>query len=91
MPFERSDEHTHYVPFVYGPYYFFTRYPLETTKFWNIIYLFTPESWMWTFITIFTIVLSLYLAKTLSVKLGLCGNSTEEITLFPFRFLKFPS
>ena len=74
------------VPMNYGQEYFFTRYPLEKTKFWNIIYLFTPEAWMWTFISIFTIILVLYLARTLSVKLGLSGDSTEEITLFPFRF-----
>ena len=80
---------THCVPFVYGHEYFFTRYPLETTKFWNIIYLFTPESWMWTFISIFTIILVLYLARTLAVKLGLSADSTEEIILFPFRFLIF--
>ena len=74
------------VPFVFGYEYFFTRYPLETTKFWNLIYLFTPESWMWTFISIPTIIFSLYLARTLSVKIGLSGDSTEEIVLIPFRF-----
>ena len=88
---ELCDEHRHCVPLVYGQEYFFTRYPLEKTKFWNIIYLLTPEAWMWTFLTIFTIVLVLYLARTLSVKMGLSGDSTEEIILFPFRFLKFPS
>ena len=77
---------SHCVPFVFGYEYFFTRYPRETTKFWNIIYLFTPESWMWTFISIPTIIFSLYLARTLSVKIGLSGDSTEEIVLIPFRF-----
>ena len=89
--FDGCGTELHCVPSVYGHEYFFTRYPLETTKFWNIIYLFTPESWMWTFLSIFTIVLVLFLARTLSVKLGLSGDSTEEIILFPFRFLKFPS
>ena len=78
----------HCVPVVYGHEYFFTRYPLETTKFWNIIYLFTPESWMWTFISILTIILVLYLARKIAVKLGLSEDSTEEIILFPLRFLK---
>ena len=77
---------SHCVPFVFGHEYFFTRYPLETTKFWNVIYLFTPESWMWTFISIPTIIFSLYLTRTLSVKIGLSGDSTEEIVLIPFRF-----
>ena len=76
------------VPIIYGHEYFFTRYPLETTKFWNLVYLFTPEAWMWTFISILTIILVLYLARILSEKLGLSGDSTEEIILFPFRFLK---
>ena len=78
--------YVHCVPFIFGYEYFFTRYPLETTKFWNLIYLFTPESWMWTFISFPTIILSLYLARTLSVKIGLSGDSTEEIVLIPFRF-----
>ena len=76
----------HCMPFTFGYEYFFTRYPRETTKFWNIIYLFTPESWMWTFISIPMIIFSLYLARTLSVKIGLSGDSTEEIVLIPFRF-----
>ena len=75
-------------PWVYGHEYLFTRYPLETTKFWNLVYLFTPEAWMWTFISILTIILVLYLARILSEKLGLSGDSTEEIILFPFRLLK---
>ena len=79
----------HCVPWVYGPDFFFTRYPLEKTKFWNLIYLLTPESWMWTFISIFTIIFVLYLARILAVKLGLSADSTEEIILFPFRFLNF--
>ena len=76
----------HCVPFVYGHEYFFTRYPLEITKFWNLANLFTPASWMWTFISIFTIVLCLYLAMTLSVKMGLSGDTKEELPLIPFRF-----
>ena len=46
---------------------------------------------MWTFISIFTIILVLCLARTLAEKLGLSADSTEEIILFPFRFLEFPS
>ena len=76
----------HCAPFSFGREYFFTRYPRETTKFWNLIYLFTPESWMWTFISIPTIIFSLFLARALSVKIGLSGDSTEEIVLIPFRF-----
>ena len=34
----------------YEPYYYYTRYPAETTKLWNLVNLFTTESWMWTFL-----------------------------------------
>ena len=83
-----DDSNIRWVPYVYGQEYFFSRYPLEKTKFWNLIYLFTPESWMWTFISILTIILVLYLARKIAVKLGLSEDSTEEIILFPLRFLK---
>ena len=37
----------HFLPAVgYRPMYWWTRYPQETTKMWNLIYLFTPTSWM---------------------------------------------
>ena len=34
----------------YEPYYYYTRYPAETTKMWNLVNLFTTQSWMWTFL-----------------------------------------
>ena len=86
LSLRKCGREVHCVPSSFGYEYFFSRYPRETTKFWNLIYLFTPESWMWTFISIPTIIFSLYLARTLSVKIGLSGDSTEEIVLIPFRF-----
>ena len=77
----------HCAPYIYGYDHFFSRYPLETTKMWNLICLFTPESWMWTFLAIFAIILSLNVAKIISMKIGLSANETEEIVLIPFRFL----
>ena len=73
-------------PWVYGHEYLFTRYPLETTKFWNLVYLFTPEAWMWTFISILTIILVLYLARILSKKLGVITEPTPILFNHCFLF-----
>ena len=64
---------------------FYTQYPMEASKFWNLVNLFTPESWMWMFGTMFVVVVSLkfatYLGQKLEEKTG-----TEEIVLLPYRF-----
>ena len=76
----------HALPAVkYQPRYFFTRYPLETTKMWNLIYLFTPTCWMWTFLSIASIVISLKIFNMIGTRLGL-NLLSEEITLYPFRY-----
>ena len=78
----------HFLPAVkHQPRYFWTRYPLETTKMWNLIYLFTPDSWMWTFLSIASIVITLKIFSMIGTRLGL-NLLTEEITLFPFRYDK---
>ena len=75
----------HFLPAVkYQPRYFWTRYPLETTKMWNLIYLFTPDSWMWTFLSIASIVIAFKIFSIIGKRLGL-NLLTEEITLVPFR------
>ena len=66
------------------PYYWFTRYPKETTKVWNLVYLFTPTSWMWTFMSIFSVVLVMSSFTLVYKKLGM-STMTEEIILFPHR------
>ena len=71
----------------YQPQYWWTRYPLETTKMWNLIYLFTPTSWMWTFLSIASIVITLKIFSMIRTRLGL-NLVSEEITLFPFRYDK---
>ena len=78
----------HFLPAVgYQPKYWWIRYPLETTKMWNLIYLFTPTSWMWTFLSIASIVTTLKIFSMVGTKLGL-NLLSEEITLFPFRYAK---
>ena len=76
----------HFLPSIgYQPRYWWTRYPLETTKMWNLIYLFTPTSWMWTFLSIASIIVSLKIISMIGKRLGL-NVLSEEITLFPFRY-----
>ena len=78
----------HYLPSVtFMPKYFWTKYPDETTKMWNLLYLFTPTSWMWTFLSIASIVVSLKIFGKIAARLGL-NSLSEEISLFPFRCAK---
>ena len=71
---------------VYVPYYFFTRYPLETTKVWNLVKLLTPTSWIWTFSAIISIVVMLKSFTTIGTYLG-CNTSVQDVTLVPFRYV----
>ena len=74
----------HFLPSIgFKQQYFWTRYPAETTKMWNLIYLFTPASWMWTFLSIASIVISLKIASLIGARLRM-NYMLEEITLFPF-------
>ena len=66
--------------------YWWTRYPKETTKFWNLTNLFHPEAWMWTFLTFILFSVALKFASVLGSKIGL-NIGTEEMALIPFRLL----
>ena len=68
----------------YEPHYFFTRYPLETTKLWNLLNLLTPTSWIWTFSSIFSIVIMLKILTVVGSYLGI-ETSVQDVTLVPFR------
>ena len=72
-------------PTQYLPPYWWTRYPPEISKFWNLTQLFSPESWMWTFLTFFLIVISLKFAALAGSIQGL-RSGTEEVALIPFRW-----
>ena len=69
----------------YYPLYFFSRYPQETTKLFNLKNLLTPTSWFTYLITIICIILSLKLSVYVGRNLGL-NTVTEEIILVPFRY-----
>ena len=66
--------------------YWWTRYPQETTRFWNLTNLFYPEAWMWTFFTFVLITVTLKLASIVGSKIGLNVGS-EEVALIPFRLV----
>ena len=68
----------------YLPYYFFTRYPLETTKLWNLINLLTPSSWIWTFSAIISIIIMLKVLTIIGSYLG-CETSFQDVPLVPLR------
>ena len=68
----------------YAPFYFFSRYPLESTKLWNLKNLLAPASWFAYFITIVIVITSLKLSCYVGKRLGL-STITEEIALIPFR------
>ena len=70
----------------YQPLYFLSRYPLETSRLWNLKNLLTPVSWFAYFLTIFIVFSCLKLCCYVGRKLGL-NTVTEEIALVPFRFL----
>ena len=63
---------------------FFSRYPLKTTKLWNLKNLLTSMSWFAYLITIISVIISLKLSCYVGRKLGL-NIVTEEIALVPFR------
>ena len=73
---------------LYAPYNFYTRYPPETTKFWNLKNLLTLDSWLAYLTTIIIVIFSLKLSSYFGQRLGL-KTITEEIALVPFRFLYF--
>ena len=72
---------------VYGADFFFSRYPLEKTKLFNLKKLLTPGSWFAYLITINFVIICLKLSCYVGVKLGL-NTVSEEIALVPFRFIK---
>ena len=70
----------------YQPLYWWTRYPQETTKYWNLTNLFHPEAWIWTFLTFILVTVTLKFASVLGSKIVL-NIASVEVALIPFRLL----
>ena len=63
----------------YSPYYFFSRYPLERTKLFNLQNLLTPGSWFAYFITIiFVIIREGFIQKKRNVNFHILGPALQE-------------
>ena len=73
---------------VYLPSFFYSRYPLEKTRLWNLKNLLTPTSWFAYLITILIVTICFKLFTYIGGKLGL-NTVNAEIPLVPFRFLFF--
>ena len=73
-------------PFVaYIPNYFFSRYPLQVSKLWNLLGLFTPGTWLLSFISFLSVVLVLKISAVVGTKYFELKSMTKEMVLNPFR------
>ena len=64
----------------------YTQYPMEASKFWNLLGLFTPESWSWIIGTLFLVISTFKISTYMGKKLGIETRSVE-IILVPYRFV----
>ena len=65
----------------YSPYYFFSRYPLERTKLFNLQNLLTPGSWFAYFITIiFVIIREGFIQKKMKCEFSHFGSCPPRIS-----------
>ena len=73
-------------PFVaYIPNYFFSRYPRQVSKLWNLLGLFTPAAWLFSFISFLSVVLVLKITAVVGTKYFDLKSMTKEMVLNPFR------
>ena len=59
---------------------------MEASKFWNLLGLFTPESWSWIIGTLFLVISTFKISTYMGKKLGIETRSVE-IILVPYRFV----
>ena len=69
---------------MYIPMHWFTRYPLPTTRMWNLLSIFDPPAYTCFFTSLALTVILLKAYSYLGTKMGLTTIS-EEIILVPFR------
>ena len=69
----------------YMPPYWWSKYPEERSPVWNLVYIFTPMSWMFTFLSIIFVSLFLLLSAKLGVSYFGLQTFSAEIILSPFR------
>ena len=71
--------------YAYVPEYWFSKYPEQKSVVWNLVYLFTPMSWTFTFLSILSV--SMFFLVSARIGASYFGLQTfrEEIILSPFR------
>ena len=67
------------------PYHFFSRYPLATTRMWNLLSIFDPPAYANFFISLTLTVVLLKVYTYFGTKLGM-DTVTEEFILVPTRY-----
>ena len=70
---------------LYLPMYWYSKYPEPKSPVWNLVNIFTPTSWMFTFLSIISV--SIFFLVSARVGATYFGLQTyrEEIILSPFR------
>ena len=68
----------------FSPNYFWSRYPIETTKFWNMLELMDPPSYFFTWATLTAVVVVMKIMTKYGMRLGLT-SATSEIICVPFK------
>ena len=82
IPFVNCPHSTHF-----WPPYFWTRFPLPTTRMWNLLSIFDPPAYACFFSSLILTVVFMKVFAVLGTKMGLDSES-EELILIPTR-LKF--
>ena len=70
---------------IYIPSYWWSKYPGQRSPVWNLVNLFTPTLWMFTFLSILSV--SIFFLVSARIGASYFGVQTfrEEIILTPFR------
>ena len=68
----------------FDTFYFWSRYPIETTKFWNMLELMDPPSYLLFWITFTAVVGVMKIMKNYGTRMGLTSATTELICV-PFQ------
>ena len=64
---------------MYEPHYWWTKYPPETTKLWNMLEMMDPPTYFLTFLSMISIVVFLKWMTKYGTRLGLESETTELI------------
>ena len=71
----------------YVPQYWFSRFPQEISPAWNLVNLFTPTLWMFTFLSILSVSIFLIVSATIGSSYFGLQTFREKIILSPFRLI----